>query len=96
MDAILDYLAARMKEPSTWVSLGSLATAVGFAVSPENWQLIAAIGMGLGGFLGTILTERKKTTATEIKNVVEAVVKPEVTKPVSTPVLEAAMKNGAK
>ena len=95
MDSFLDYIAARLKEPSTYVSFGSLATAVGFAVSPENWQLIAAIGMGAGGLLGTILTERKKTTPVEIKAAVQAMVKPEATKSVSTATVEAAMKNGS-
>jgi len=92
MDSTIDYIVARVQEPSTWVSLGTLATGLGFAVAPEYWQSIAAIGMGVGGLLGTIMRERKKTTAVEIKSVVEAVVKPEVTRPVSTPVLEAKMK----
>ena len=98
MDSIWEYLAARLSEPSTWVSLGSLATAVGFAVSPENWQMIAAFGMGLGGFIGTVLRERKKTTPTEIQAVVKAVVEPQAVKTVQpSPVaLEIVMKNGSK
>ncbi len=76
------------------MSLGTLATGLGFAIAPEYWQSIAAVGMGLGGLLGTILRERKKTTPQEIKAVVEAVAKPEAVKPVqpSPVVLEAAMK----
>lgn len=94
MDSAIDYIVARAQEPSTWVSLGTLVTGLGFVIAPEYWQLIAAIGMGIGGFLGTILRERKKTTSTEIKAVVEAVSKPEAMKPnqPSTPVLEAKMK----
>lgn len=59
MDSTWNYLVGRMQEPSTWVSLGSLFTAVGFAVAPEYWQAISTIGMGLGGLIGTILSERK-------------------------------------
>lgn len=94
MDSILEYIAARLQEPSTWASLGSLATAVGFVIAPEYWQAIAAVGLGLGGLLGTLLRERKKTTATEIKSVVQAVVKPDAVKPIPPPVstLEATMK----
>lgn len=96
MDAFLDYLAARLQEPSTWVSIGSLLTGVGVVIAPQYWQAIMGVGMIGGGLLGTILRERKKTTAAEVKSVVEAVVKPEATKEIipSPPVLEAVMKNG--
>lgn len=96
MSDTTDYLIQRAKEPSTYVSLGMLLTAVGWSISPEHWQVISQFCMGLGGFIGMILAERKKTTAVEIKNVVQEVVKPEATKPITpTPEkLEAAMKNG--
>lgn len=71
-----DYLAARMQEPSTWVSLGAMATGLGFAIAPEYWQAISAIGLGIGGFIGAALRERKKTTPAEIKEVVRDVVVP--------------------
>lgn len=98
MDATLDYLVQRLKEPSTYVSLGALLTAVGWQISPENWNTIAAFCMGVGGLIGMILTERRKTTPTEIKNVVEAVVKStslEAVKP-SEPQLQEAMKGNGK
>lgn len=75
MTDLLDYLAARFSEPSTWVSLGVLFTGMGWQIAPDYWQSIAGIGMGLGGLLGTILRERKKTTTAEIKDVVEDTVK---------------------
>lgn len=81
LDTILDYLSARAQEPSTWVSLGVFATGVGWNISPEHWQTIALVGMGAGGLLGSILRERKKATPIEIKNVVEAVVKPQSINP---------------
>ena len=52
-------VAAKLKEPSTWIGLGSLATAVGWSVSPEHWQTISQVGMGLGGFLAVVLSESK-------------------------------------
>jgi hypothetical protein len=94
LDSILDYIAARMQEPSTWVSLGTLGTGVGIVIAPEYWQAIMGIGMIVGGLLGTILRERKKTTPAEIKSAVEVLVKPEATKPASISTVEAAMKNG--
>ncbi len=97
MDSILEYLAARLQEPSTWSSLGVLFTGVGVVVAPEYWQAIMGIGMIIGGLLGTILRERKKTTATEIKSVVEAVVKPSAMDqtPATKVQIDAAMKAGA-
>lgn len=80
MNDALAYIAARFTEPSTWVSLGSLLTGVGIVVAPDKWQAIMGIGMGLGGFLGVILRERKKTTPDEIKKVVEDTVTPAVLK----------------
>ncbi len=77
---VAEYLVARAQEPSTWVSLGSVFTGVGFVIAPDKWQLIAGIGMGVGGLLGAVLRERKKTTAAEIKTVVKEVVEPEALK----------------
>ena len=95
MNSIWEYLASRLQEPSTWVSIGTLLTGVGVTIAPDYWQSIMGIGMGLGGLLGAVLRERKKTTPSEIKAVVEAVVKPEVTVSVSKPQLEAVMKEAA-
>lgn len=58
---IIVYLASRMKEPSTWVSLGGLVTAIGWSIRPDLWQEIAAVGMGIGGLLGAALAEKSPT-----------------------------------
>jgi hypothetical protein len=71
----LSYIAQRMTEPSTWVSIGALVTAVGWNIAPEYWTQIAAIGMGVGGLMGTILRERQNHTTPEIKAIVKETVK---------------------
>jgi hypothetical protein len=80
MDAILDYAVARLQEPSTWVSLGTMLTGLGVVIAPEYWQAIMGVGMSAGGLAGVVLRERKKTTPAEIKKVVEQTVEPEVLK----------------
>ena len=58
MNTLLSIIVSKMKEPSTWVGLGSLVTAIGFAVRPDLWQQISTIGMGIGGALAVILSEK--------------------------------------
>lgn len=55
MQASLEYIVNRLQEKSTWVALGSLLTGIGVAVKPDQWQAIMLIGMGVGGFIGTLL-----------------------------------------
>lgn len=97
-DTIWDYLAQRLIEPSTYVSLGVLVTGLGFAIAPEKWQAISSIAMGLGGFLGVVLRERKKTTTAEIKEVVKDVVVPQAVTPSERPfpIPDTAMGPGSK
>lgn len=59
MSNLFTLIATRLREPSTWIGLGSLVTAVGFAVKPELWQAISAVGMGLGGLMAVLLGENK-------------------------------------
>ncbi len=80
-DGVLEYISSRLVEPSTWVSIGSAATGLGVIIAPDKWQAIMGIGMTLGGLLGVVLRERKKTSAAEIQNVVQAVVKPTAMEP---------------
>jgi len=39
---MLDWIAARASEPSTWRGLAMLAGVAGLAVSPDQWQAISA------------------------------------------------------
>lgn len=54
MDAfktVLFYLLDRMKERGTWLSLGTALTGMGVMISPDRWQMIMAIGMGVPGII---------------------------------------------
>lgn len=79
MDSTLDYIAARLQEPSTYASLGMLFTAIGWQIAPDQWQAIAGICMGVGGLIGSVLRERKKATEKEIKEVAKEAVHETVT-----------------
>lgn len=59
MTNLISFFATRLREPSTWIGLGSMVTAIGFAVKPELWQAISAIGIGIGGLLAVLLPENK-------------------------------------
>jgi hypothetical protein len=52
------YILNRLKEKSTWVSLGSVLTGMGVVIAPDKWQLIMAVGMGLPGIVGVFLPAR--------------------------------------
>lgn len=54
----MDYVIARLREPSTWVGLGSFLTGVGFAIAPELWQQITAVGLGVGGLISVLMSEK--------------------------------------
>jgi len=56
-DAAGTYIIKKLKEPSTWIGLGSLCTAIGWNIRPDLWPIISLLGMGIGGFLATVLTE---------------------------------------
>lgn len=54
----LEYIIDRLKERTTWVSIGTLLTGMGVVVKPDQWQMIMGIGMGVGGILGILLPPR--------------------------------------
>ena len=56
----LAYIAARLREGSTWAGIGSLLTGMGMVIAPDQWQAIMATGMGIGGFLAIVLADPKK------------------------------------
>ena len=62
MDSAYSYIVARLREPSTWVGLGSFLTGVGIVLAPELWEQITAIGLGVGGFLAVVVKEATPPT----------------------------------
>lgn len=80
-ETVGNYFAARMQEPSTYVGLGAMVTGIGIKIAPEYWNAITFIGLGIGGFLATVIRERKKTTPAEIKEIVKDTVKPTAVEP---------------
>jgi hypothetical protein len=49
------YFLDRMKERTTWLSLGTALTGMGVIIAPEKWNLIMAIGMGVPGMISAFL-----------------------------------------
>ena len=60
MSGLISIVVAKLREPSTWVGLGSLVTAIGWNIKPELWAQISGIAMGIGGLLAVILSEKGK------------------------------------
>lgn len=58
----MNWLLARLREPSTWRGLIWLLAALGVTVRPELWESIAALGMAVAGLLGILLTEKPRET----------------------------------
>jgi hypothetical protein len=58
MKPFIEYIAARMKEPSTWAGLS--AVLVAFKVLPDDSSTattLTTVGVALGGLLATIFPE---------------------------------------
>ena len=51
----MDYIIARLKEPSTWAGLAVVFTAAGISVSEAE---LALIGSGIAAILAIVLRER--------------------------------------
>lgn len=60
-DAFLSWVAARLKEPSTYSAVAALgALAVGHVLDPGIVKQATVIGGGLAGLLGIFLSEGTK------------------------------------
>ena len=58
--ALLNWLAARLQEPSTYSGLAALMASMHLSTDPGLVHDVTLVCTGAGGFLGFILSERKK------------------------------------
>ena len=72
---IIDWVIARMAEPTTWRGLIGLAAAAGVAINPHQSAIILALGMGLAGFINVVIKDPNNISA-DITAAVEHVVIP--------------------
>lgn len=56
---MLEWLLARMVEPTTWAGLTAILTAAGVALAPELKEAIITTGIAIGGLIGVIMKEKK-------------------------------------
>jgi len=65
MEGLLKWIAARLKEPSTYQGLATILTAAGIFLSPELWLGIGTAGAAIVGLVQVIKSEiEKRTTPT--------------------------------
>lgn len=56
----MNWVLARLREPSTWRGLLWLLTAMGVSLRPDVWEQVAAIGMAMAGLIGVLSQEGPK------------------------------------
>lgn len=54
----MEWIIARLQEPTTWGGIASLLTLVGVTVSPDLQEEIIAVGLSIGGLLMVFLREK--------------------------------------
>jgi hypothetical protein len=57
IDALLGWLGARLKEPSSYAGLGIILMAMHLSIPPDIVKSITYIGMGVGGILAVVFPE---------------------------------------
>ncbi len=62
----MNWLTARLREPSTWRGLIWLLTAFGVTLRPEVWEQITAVGMATAGLIGVLTREEPKVVKIEL------------------------------
>lgn len=55
-----EYIAERLKEPSTWRGLVLIATACGVPIAPELGEAIITIGLAIAGGIGIVAKDKLK------------------------------------
>ena len=62
-DAVLNWLLARLREPSSWRGIVWLLTVFGLAIKPGQAEAIVTAGMALAGLLGVFLSDETRSSA---------------------------------
>lgn len=52
------YIVDRLKERSTWLSIGTALTGAGVTIRPDKWQLIMGVGMIVPGIITAFMPPR--------------------------------------
>lgn len=59
---MLDWIAERARERSTWLGITSLLTALGVGLSPELTEAIVTAGVAVGGIIVAVTSDEPKKT----------------------------------
>lgn len=57
---VLQFLRARLSEPSTWRGVVALVTAAGVSLEPTQVAAIVSAGMAVMGLVGAFLPDRPR------------------------------------
>ena len=76
--AIISWILARLKEPSTWRGILTVIAAMGVAITPANATIILAAGVGLAGFINIVISDPNKDFKAEIDSAINDVIIPVV------------------
>ena len=60
LKGILEWVLARLDEPSSYVGLGALLLSANIKVDPTILAHVSQAGIALAGLLGVVLSEGKK------------------------------------
>lgn len=55
---MLKWIIDRAKERSTWIGLTGLLTAAGIALSPEQAEAVATLGVALAGAVAVLTADK--------------------------------------
>lgn len=56
----MNFIIERMREPSTWSGIASIALAFGLGVPPGTMEALTQIGIGIAGLAGIVMREKGK------------------------------------
>lgn len=57
---IVEWSAARLREPSTWRGLAWMLTALGITLNPAQIDAIIAVGMAIAGLIGVFAADNAR------------------------------------